>query len=411
VNGGDLSAQIGEMPQIKEALLKGDTGSFIILLAEKWRKAESEERSRVENFFMETIPWMSRREAFNLLSGRLLDLREAPSKKILLLLPLKGSLKPLAEAFLRGFKLGISPSIRIEVQDVSSGLSEAKNLMRRESQALVVGPLTSQGGKAISSLARQSLVPVILPTAEDVRLEARPLLFLMEGGFYTETEAVVRFAVDSLGITKFVSLVPNSALGLSVSYVFRDLVSGLGAKVLWTGVYEEDSTNFSRIVERIKILNPEGIFFPFATKRSLILASQIRADSILCPFFGLHNWGEEDARRWSKRGVDSVFVFTPFTAASGIREKSRLLVENQRFRQRYISLYEEDPPPFSRKGYDTARFIMKIFSEKGFLSALEAWDSINRKGLYFGISGRYLISKDRRFIKIYRLTNGRLKKI
>lgn len=412
IGRGTLNAQVSEKPSlISEVLSQGDTGSAMILMAERWQKAEKMERSQIERTFMETIPWMSSKEAFSFLSGKLLDLREVPSKKIFLLLPLKGQLKPLAEAFLRGFRLGISPSIRLEVIDVSSGLKKAKNRIKKGTPALVVGPVTSQSGRAIAPIAAESLVPIILPMAEDIRLQQRPLIFLLEGGLLTEAAVALRFAVDSLGMRKFVSLVPDNALGLSLEKVFRVLAAEEGARVIWSAVYEPDSTDFSSIVERLKILEPEVIFFPYATKYSLILASQIRANGIKSPFLGLHSWGDSEARQWSKRGIDSVFVFTPFINISKIRERSELLVQDRRFKQRYISIYEEDPPPFSKRGYDSANFISKMFQKEGFLSALEAWHSINKKGIFFGISGKYLLSKDLGFIKIYLLRNGRLKKL
>ncbi len=399
-------------PDIGQMLERGDSGAAIVAIAEKWRSSEAEERVRIEGLISQLFPWMSKKDIYRLLSGRILDLREVPSKKILVLLPLNGPLKSLATAFLNGFSLGISRSLQIEVIDISKGLKEARKRITRESPALIVGPLTSQGAFNVKGLSQKNLVPTILPTQYNILLQGEPLLFLFNGGYLLETERIVEFSMDTLGMKNFVSLVPNTALGLSLGKFFHQKVKERGGTVLFYGMYSPNATDFSEFVEKLKGLEEiDGIYLPIATRNSLILASEIRVAEITAPFLGLDSWGGEEARKWSRRGVDSVYVATPFKRSSSIKMQSEEILEEREFRLRYISKFEEDPPLFSKRGYDTARYINRLFSKNGYLSSLSTWDNINRSGPFYGISGRYLISKNKRFIKIFKLSNGILRKI
>ncbi len=174
------------------------------------------------------------------------------SRKIGVLLPLSGDLKPLADEVLASVQLvtdmALSQGIEFVIQDTGdtpeSLMKAWDRLMNQEKVTVVMGPLTSKESETVFEKAEISGLPVV-SLAPKEGLEGfgnfgfRSVLTLED-----QVQKLAQWAVETLKAKGIAILIPDSPYGMDVLAVAKRVFEERGLEIKGLQVYPADSRDF-----------------------------------------------------------------------------------------------------------------------------------------------------------------------
>ncbi len=282
------------------------------------------------------------------------------------ILPLTGSLKVVGNAVRNASELALeeinnesSTKIRFIVEDSNStpeGAVEAFNkLVNQDGVTAIIGPVTSSASKATFPLAQEKQVVALSPLAA-----ASGLSQIGDYVFQANltTDAVIPGGVEltkaKLGYQKVAVLVDNNDLFSQSAY--ETLVKTFGnqeIEILATEFIENNDTNFSVQLNRIKDVNPDAIFISTLPLEAVGILTQAKEAGIsedipfIIPF--AFSTDEIELAGDAAEGVITFSTWTSFSDAPG----------NKAFVENYNAKHDAIPSRFLAQGYAT----VYIFAE------------------------------------------------
>ncbi|MFO7749361.1 MAG: penicillin-binding protein activator [Desulfobacteraceae bacterium] len=196
------------------------------------------------------------------------------------LLPLSGKFSTFGQMALKGIELAVmefskaySQEIRVVVKDTRSDNARAVEMMNElvnENVAAVVGPMATAG--AVAAVAEKNRIPIIAMTQkEDVALSGEYVF----SNFITpqmQARALVSYAFQNLGVSKFAVLYPEDRYGRTYMNLFWDMVEEVGGTIVGAESYSHDQTDFSDAIKKLT-----GTYYPvpsfLAEQHEALLAS------------------------------------------------------------------------------------------------------------------------------------------
>jgi ABC-type branched-subunit amino acid transport system substrate-binding protein len=178
------------------------------------------------------------------------------------LLPLSGKLKAYGEgakdvARLASGELDKKPDrrIRIVVRDTkgeAEGAAKAvEDLVSSEGAIALIGPLFRSEAKAAAEKAHDLGVPLIALTADRQVTSAGAYVFHAGVSPEDETDALVSYAMDELGLKSFAVLHPRIEYGERMLKLFRERVEHRGGTVRRVESYGAEDTTFTEPLQRL----------------------------------------------------------------------------------------------------------------------------------------------------------------
>jgi len=181
------------------------------------------------------------------------------------LLPLSGKFSTFGQMALKGIELAVmefskaySQEIRVVVKDTRSDNARAVEMMNElvdENVAAVVGPMVTAG--AVSAMAEKNRIPIIAMTQkEEVALNGEYVF----SNFITpqmQARALVSYAFQNIGVSKFAVLYPEDRYGRTYMNLFWDMVEEVGGTIVGAEAYSHGQTDFSDAIKKIT-----GTYYP-----------------------------------------------------------------------------------------------------------------------------------------------------
>lgn len=176
------------------------------------------------------------------------------------LLPLSGSYKTYGHRVLKGVELalhqfssrGNQPSLKIIVKDTESDpvmAAAAVNDLFEEHVAAIIGPITTADSAAREAQDRG--IPIITLTQKEDVADIGDYVFR---NFITpkmQVNALVSYAFDVLGISRFAIFYPGEKYGTTFMNLFWDEVISRGGKVVGLESYDSAETDFSDDIKKL----------------------------------------------------------------------------------------------------------------------------------------------------------------
>lgn len=185
------------------------------------------------------------------------------SKKIGVLLPLSGDLKPLADEVLQAIQvasnLGYASGIEFVFEDTGTSEKELleawDKLALQEKVSAIIGPLTSKDSEIIFERAQMANVPVIsLAPKESLKgfgsYGFRSVLTLED-----QVKRLAKFISNDLGAKRVAILMPDSNYGWDATQLAKKEFEGRGLSISHLEVYAPGSTDFKEPLRRIARLD------------------------------------------------------------------------------------------------------------------------------------------------------------
>lgn len=305
-------------------------------------------------------------------------------------LPLSGSLAPVAEDVLRGVLLAADvfgpnadgPGLRVLVRDSAGRPEQAANAVRELGQrgdvSGIVGPLTKEEVDAAGAAAQEVGLPLLTLTRHEGVARDRAEVVRFGLTRRMEAEVLADHAVLGLGIGRMAILYPKDEYGREFEALLWQAIEARGARVVSVAGYEPTATDFTASIRRLlgpqsaaspaaseplgdpnapaapgpaPLLDFDAVFIPDAHDKVALIALQLAASQVHgVKLLGPSGWHHPDLLRVAGPAIDGAFFSSGFDAS----HPSPLV---QDFAARYRAAYGSEPTPFAAQGFDAANLV------------------------------------------------------
>jgi ABC-type branched-subunit amino acid transport system substrate-binding protein len=171
-------------------------------------------------------------------------------------LPLTGRYKAFGETTLRGLQLALKGSdLELVVKDTQGDPSLTATLVEQlafdDGVLAIIGPLLSEDSRRAALVAEELQVPLITLSRLDDLTLIGPHVFRSMVTNAQQAEALVDYAMGSLGYRTFAVLHPNTPFGVEFTNAFWDAVERRGGEIHGIESYDHDQKTFTEEAKRL----------------------------------------------------------------------------------------------------------------------------------------------------------------
>ncbi len=338
--------------------------------------------------------------------------------KIGAILPLTGKRAITGQQVLQGIQLAFNnlssdEKVNIELIVKDSG---SKSTLNKDLEELaadpsvlgVIGPVLSENVKKIVPILEKYKLPVLTPTATSSGLtDLSPYIFRNAMTRPIQAKFLAEYAVNTLGLRRFVIFYPEANFGQELKNAFLEEVEALGAEVVAAVSYKRSQNDFkpqileiggisdSQLkkltlkklsesenkannkgdvpfskpiieqglwnedkIEGLKVsleLSYDAIFIPgFYDKVSLILPQMVFYNIDRVTFLGTNGWNHADLIKVAGRYIKGKGIFS-----DGFFKESKKQ-EVQHFVSKFRTTFGDEPNILSAQAYDSAQIFLDI---------------------------------------------------
>ena len=204
--------------------------------------------------------------------NRLKSLGDAKVGRIGALLPLSGKLETAGRAVVDGLQMAIAqptgkgqPPLELVLADTGpsdqTALAAFDRLVLEDKVMAVVGPLASNQSELIAGKAVEYGIPYIALSQKPGIVDKGPYVFRLALSPERQVRALVGYARERLGATRFAILFPEDNFGKEFATEYFRAVADFGGEVTASESYNPDQSDF-----KVQIDNMVGKAFPHFRK-------------------------------------------------------------------------------------------------------------------------------------------------
>jgi branched-chain amino acid transport system substrate-binding protein len=394
------------LPELRELLEKSPSLRPKILLEIGERELEAkkkEEGMETLRNLVEEFPESEEALRAKVLLGS--DREKSPRFKIGLLLPFTGEAAPFGRAVNKGAELAMSNNntstngntrsgnkFEIEVRDSKGdpivALEKVRELIDEEEVLAIIGPVLSLTTIPVAARANDHEIVLISPTATDERISRiGKYIFQLNPSMRIHGRTMAHFAIEKFGFTHFALLYPSDGYGEEMVKVFSEEVERLGGKILAREDYPLGTTDFQKMILRLKRTEPEAIFIPAHPEEVLLIAPQLRFHNVEATILGGTGWGPDKVVE-SKYAEGSFFPYNPFEGEEEPENGSS-------FANLFRETYGVNPSHSAALGYDAVQILKKVIGKGwGKVNSEIIRERLSSMESYSGVSGILSLTRD-----------------
>jgi branched-chain amino acid transport system substrate-binding protein len=265
----------------------------------------------------------------------------------------------------------------------------------------VVGPLLSKTALYTAPRADQAGMPMLTITQKTGVPQMGRHVFRLFLTPKAQAEAVARYAIQVLGMTRLAILHPNDAYGNTMRDFFRNEVQRMGGQIVAVDGYDPKGTEFSANIQKLAGVGKavrkvgagrkvqvefEAVFLPDSYRAVAMIAPQFAYHDIMTHrFLGTSLWHTPRILSTTARYVQNCVIPTAFFPES---ESSTVV--------KFVEAYRAEtgdatsfPDQFTAYGYDAGMLLLNLM-DKGHISSREDLVSaLENMGPYPGVTGRF----------------------
>ncbi|ASD62124.1 penicillin-binding protein activator [Bdellovibrio bacteriovorus] len=360
--------------------------------------------------------------------------KNVKSQTVGVVLPLSGRNAPVGQRALRGLEMGLGLHIpgsgfQLAVMDSEGNPDSARRgverLVKEDNVIAIVGSLLSKTAPAVAAKSDELGVPTIALSQRSGLTEVGPTVFRNSLTSGMQVRALVRTAMEDMGMKKFAVLYPNDPYGIEFTNIFWDEVLARGGEITAVQTYSVKETDFRLVVQRLvgtyfgearqdefnmrlkelqssgkkhsvrqsnleNVLPPitdfDAIFIPDSARAMGQISAMLSYNDVRgVKLLGTNLWNTKDiAKRAGNFAQNLVFVDS-MTPAN--QDRSRFVNE-------YRSLYNEPPSLIEIQAYD-AGLILRQLIAAGASSREELVQKLGQLNKFPGSLGSLSINAER----------------
>ncbi|MFV8257000.1 ABC transporter substrate-binding protein [Bdellovibrio bacteriovorus] len=360
--------------------------------------------------------------------------KNVKSQTVGVVLPLSGRNAPVGQRALRGLEMGLGLHIpgsgfQLAVMDSEGNPDSARRgverLVKEDNVIAIVGSLLSKTAPAVAAKSDELGVPTIALSQRSGLTEVGPTVFRNSLTSGMQVRALVRTAMEDMGMKKFAVLYPNDPYGIEFTNIFWDEVLARGGEITAVQTYSVKETDFRLVVQRLvgtyfgearqdefnlrlkelqssgkkhsvrqsnleNVLPPitdfDAIFIPDSARAMGQISAMLSYNDVRgVKLLGTNLWNTKDiAKRAGNFSQNLIFVDS-MTPAN--QDRSRFVNE-------YRSLYNEPPSLIEIQAYD-AGLILRQLIAAGASSREELVQKLGQLNKFPGSLGNLSINAER----------------
>lgn len=315
------------------------------------------------------------------------------------LLPLSGRYKAFGRKALKGIELakwqfdssGFHPSINIIIKDTASDPEKAALAVKQLSEknvAAIIGPMITAQSAAREAQARQ--IPIITLTQKENITDSGDYVFR---NFLTpsmQVKAIVSYAIENLGLSRFAILYPDEKYGTTFLNLFRDEVMAKGGEVVGIESYDATHTDFATPIKNLggaydknteAVVDFDAIFIPDGPdKAGLIIPQLVYYDVKNIQLLGTNLWHSDKLIKMAKKYIQGAILPEFF-----FEEKSSEAVRE--FVNTFENIFSEKPGFIEAVFYDTAMILFQTVSQPDIYSRALIKEELMNMDDFQGVTG------------------------
>ena len=219
--------------------------------------------------FLQLFPEDSKRP---LLESTLKKIEKNKENKLRIgaVLPLTGKMSLSGQQVLQGIQLAVNESdliyqntaIEVAVQDSASvPIEQTLEILASDPSVVgVVGPVLSNSVKEAAPIASEYHLAMVTPTASsDGLAKLSPYVFRNVATRGLQGKYIAQYAVNNLGLHRFVIFYPLEDFGFELRDSFAGEVESLGGEVVSTVSYERSQTDFRKQIQEIGGIDDDSL--------------------------------------------------------------------------------------------------------------------------------------------------------
>ncbi|MGZ3774607.1 MAG: penicillin-binding protein activator [Pseudobdellovibrionaceae bacterium] len=367
--------------------------------------AESKDTSTAKKYFNNVIEFMPgsdlalrSREAISQIDA----FKNVQAQTIGAVLPLSGKNAPIGQRALRGLEMGLGlnipgSSFKLAVMDSEGNPDSARRgverLVKEDNVMAIVGSLLSKTAPTVAAKASELGVPSLGLSQKSGLTEVGPTVFRNSLTSNMQVRALVRTAMEDLGMKRFAILYPNDAYGVEFANIFWDEVLARGGKITAVQNYSSKETDFRLIIQRLvgtyfgearqdefylrlkdlqqtdkkksvrqsnleTVLPPitdfDAVFIPDNVKAMGQIAAMLSYNDVRdVKLLGTNLWNTKDLPRRAGNFANNILFVD--SVIPGSFEKSQFVAD-------YKVLYNEDPSLIELHAYDTGLILRQLIA-------------------------------------------------
>jgi len=308
------------------------------------------------------------------------------------ILPLSNKLAPYGERVLRGIKLAENlfqqnPQgilLRLVVKDSKGdpGIGEqAVADLVEEGAIAILGPLGRVEAMAAARKAQELGVPIITLTQREGITELGDFVFRDFLRPDLQIEALVDYAINSLGLTEYAILYPDNSYGNRYKNLFVNAVEKSSGIIVGVEHYSEDLTNFQEIIPRLDATFCEAVFIPDTYEKIAVIAPQFAyCDVTDVRLLGTNLWNAQKLVDIANEHLQGALFIDGFFK----NHPSSII---QRFVENFYLTFWEEPQFLEAQGYDVMRILLHVIKTNIPKSRAELKDTLHNIRGFPGITG------------------------
>jgi ABC-type branched-subunit amino acid transport system substrate-binding protein len=177
-------------------------------------------------------------------------------KAVGVVLPLSGKYKAFGDAALRGLQLAVKGSdVELIIKDTQGDPALTGKIIEQlafdEGVIAIIGPLLSDDARRAALVAEELQVPLITLSRADGLTQIGPNIFRTMVTNAQQADALVDYAMGTLGYKTFAVLHPNTPFGVELTNAFWDAVEKRGGQLRGVESYDHDRKTFTEEAKKL----------------------------------------------------------------------------------------------------------------------------------------------------------------
>lgn len=325
--------------------------------------------------------------------------RNVQAQTVGVVLPLSGRNAPVGQRALRGLEMGLGlhipgSSFKLAVMDSEGNPDSARRgverLVKEDNVIAVVGSLLSKTAPAVAAKSDELGVPTIALSQRSGLTEIGPTVFRNSLTSGMQVRALVRTAMEDMGMKRFAILYPNDAYGVEFTNIFWDEVLARGGQITAVQTYSNKETDFRLVIQRLtgtyfgearqdefnirlnelkhsdkkrsvrqsnleNVLQPitdfDAIFIPDSVKAMGQISAMLSYNDVRnVKLLGTNLWNTKDVAKRAGNFANSLLFVD---SISPTQDRSRFMME-------YKSIYGEEPSLIEIQAYDAGLILRQL---------------------------------------------------
>ncbi|AEH44966.1 Extracellular ligand-binding receptor [Thermodesulfatator indicus DSM 15286] len=305
--------------------------------------------------------------------------------------------------------------VRDDGYEPDRAITNTKILINDNKVLILAGYVGTPTSKAAVPVAEEHKVPFFFPFtgAEFLRNPVRPLVFNLRASYYMETEEMVHYLADKLGLKRIAIFYQDDSFGWAGLAGFKKAMEKRGLPILGEATYPRNTVAVKRAAYEMKKLKPQAIVMIGAYKPCAVFIKTAKEMGLTrTKFINISFVGSKALARELGPAGDGVLItqVVPFPWDTSIPA----VAEYQRIMRQFYSDFE--PGFVSLEGFLAAKTLVEILNRASSLtreSILQAAENLRDYDPGVGEKISFSPNDHQGFEKVYlvEIKNGKFKPV